>query len=100
MNSLRVELAERSYDIVVTGNDLAGVGAFARDRCAGRNALVIADEKVLRHGGLVEQSLEKAGFEVSVAWRPPGEGQKSLHSAAQLYDRLIELPADRRTLIV
>ena len=100
MNSLRVQLAERSYDIVVTRNDLAGVGAFARACCQGKNAFIIADEKVVKHAALVQTSLEKAGFHVTLAQRPSGEGQKSLHVAAELYDRLIDLPADRRTLIV
>src|SRR5205807_10099339 len=31
---------------------------------------------------------------------PSGEGQKSLEVARELYDVLIDLPADRRTLIV
>src|SRR5947209_19108412 len=100
MNSLRVELAKRSYDIVVTRDDLAGVGAFARERCAGRQALVIADEKVALHAGIVAQSLARAGFRVATAWRPSGEAQKSLSVALELYDRLIDLPADRGTLIV
>ena len=100
MNSLRVHLAERSYDIAVTRDDLAGVGAFARARCPGTGAFVIADEKVAAHAVRVEQSLETAGFHVAAARRPSGEGQKSLHAAAELYDHLIDLPADRRTLIV
>jgi 3-dehydroquinate synthase len=100
MNPLRVHLAERSYDIIVTRNDLAGVGTFARQRCPGKCALLVADEKVASHGSLVRQSLESAGFQVVPAWRPSGEGQKSLHVAAELYDRLIDMPADRRTLVV
>src|SRR5207245_3055283 len=32
--------------------------------------------------------------------RPSGEGQKSLEVARELYDALIDLPADRRTLVV
>jgi 3-dehydroquinate synthase len=100
MQSLRVHLAERSYDILVTRNDLAGVGAFARQRCPGKNAFLVADEKVAGHGSMVRQSLETAGFQVTPAWRPPGEGQKSLNVAAELYDRLIDMPADRRTLVV
>ena len=93
--------AAAACDIVVTTNDLAGVGAFARQRCPGKNAFLIADEKVATHAGLVEESLQAAGFQyVAAARRPSGEGQKSLHVAAELYDRLIDLPADRRTLIV
>src|SRR5205807_6162006 len=41
-----------------------------------------------------------AGFHARIAIRAAGEAQKSLESAAQLYDALLELPADRRTLIV
>ncbi len=100
MKSLRVQLAERSYDIVVTRNELDGVGAFARSRCKGSSALIIADEKVAAHAALVQKSLLAAGFQVALALRPSGEAQKSLHVAAELYDRLIALPADRRTLVV
>lgn len=100
MNSLRVQLAERSYDIAVTKSDLGGVGAFARQRAAGQSALVIADENVTGHAEHVKRSLEAAGFRVGLALRHPGEGQKSLAVASELYDRLIDLPADRRTLIV
>src|SRR5438270_1502482 len=100
MNSLRVPLGDRSYDIIVTRNDLKGIGAFARERCAGKNAFLVADEKVAVHATFVKESLQAAGFNVAAAQRPSGEGQKSLAVAAELYDRLIDLPADRRTLIV
>src|SRR5579862_1050067 len=98
MISLRVALAERGYEIAITRNDLAGVGAFARARCAGKSAFVIADEKVAEHAKLVRGGLELAGFRVASALRPSGEGQKSLHVAAELYDQLIDMPADRKTL--
>lgn len=100
MNSLRVHLGERSYDIAVTSKDLAGVGAFARQRCTGTQALVIADQNVAGHAQIVQASLQTAGFATGLALRPAGEGQKSLQVAAELYDCLIDLPADRRTLIV
>ncbi len=100
MNSLRVHLAERGYDIVITRNDLAGAGAFARARAAGRSAFLIVDEKVTHHAALIQAGLEKSGFRVALAQRPSGESQKSLSVATELYDRLIDLPADRKTLIV
>jgi 3-dehydroquinate synthase len=99
MNSVRVNLAERSYDIAIT-NDLAGVGLFARERCSGKSAFVITDQNVSKHAELAEQSLAEAGFHVAQATRPAGEAQKSLSVAAELYDGLIGIPADRRTLVV
>ncbi|MCI0642507.1 MAG: 3-dehydroquinate synthase [Gemmataceae bacterium] len=99
-SSLRVQLGERSYEIFVTSNDLAGVGRFARERVNGSAAFVIADENVLAHAKTVEASLRQNGFRAAMAVRPSGEAQKSLEVAAELYDRLVDLPADRRTLVV
>lgn len=99
MQSLRVNLAERSYDIAIT-NDLAGVGAFARARCVGQTAFVISDQNVAVHAAAVRESLAAAGFRAAQATRPPGEAQKSLSVAAELYDGLIAMPADRKTLVV
>lgn len=100
MTSLRVNLGERSYDIAITARDLAGVGPFARSRSRATSALVIADENVHAHAEAVRHSLEKAGLRAGCVYRPPGEGQKSLEVAAELYDRLLDLAADRRTLVV
>jgi 3-dehydroquinate synthase len=99
MYTLRVELGPRSYDIAVTSYDLGGVGAFARERSRGTSALVITDEHVAPHAQAVLGSLQAAGFATGLAVRPSGEAQKSLGVAAELYDRLVDLPADRRTLV-
>lgn len=100
MNSLRVHLAERSYDIAISRNELAAVGAFARQRCAGKFAFVIADRSVAGHAEIVQRSLVDCGFQVSTHLRPSGESQKSLQVAAELYDDLVGIPGDRRTLVV
>src|SRR5436309_2481981 len=94
--TLHVELAERGYDIVVTAADLAGVGPFARRRIAGGSALIVTDTGAEPHARAVQTSLNDVGFRTALATRPSGEAQKCLASAAELYDRLIDLPADRR----
>ncbi|MFO0964755.1 MAG: 3-dehydroquinate synthase [Gemmataceae bacterium] len=97
---LRVNLGPRSYDLVFHHAALDQVGAFARARSRGTSSLVIADENVKLIAATVASSLEKEGFRAPLVTRPPGEAQKSLSVAARLYDTLIDLPADRRTLIV
>ncbi|MCC6418309.1 MAG: 3-dehydroquinate synthase [Gemmataceae bacterium] len=97
---LRVNLAERSYDIVVTSGDPAGLGPFARQHSRGQFAFVVTDENVAPHARAAEASLASAGFRTALAVLPPGEGQKSLGVAAQLYDQLVDIHADRRTLVV
>ena len=98
--TLRVHLGERRYDIVVTVNSLHQFGVFARQRSKGNAALIVTDENAKAHAQPIQQSLNANGFRTALTIRPAGEGQKSLASAAELYDALLDLPADRRTLVV
>lgn len=98
--TIRVNLAERGYDIVITSDHLAGLGAFARQRCRGTNAMVVTDQNVEIWANEIRASLQAAGFQTTPAVLPSGETQKSLQSASQLYDRLADIPADRQTLVV
>lgn len=98
--TLRVNLDQRSYDIVVAHQVLAGVGDFARHLHRGNKALVVTDQNVSIHAQAVATALNRAGMESDVAIRPPGEGQKSLAVAAELYDRLVVFRADRQTLVI
>ncbi|HYT94000.1 MAG TPA: 3-dehydroquinate synthase [Gemmataceae bacterium] len=97
--TLRVNLAQRSYDIVTTSDDVEGLGRFARERTRGSLAFIVTDENVANHAAAVTRSLANCGFRTAVEILPPGEGQKSLAVANCLYDRLVELHADRRTLV-
>jgi 3-dehydroquinate synthase len=100
MSTIRVNLGPRSYDIAVTSGDAGGVGAFARARCRGELAFVVGDENVQKHAAAVGSALRGVGLRVAAATLPPGEGQKRLAVASVLFDRLADLRADRRTLIV
>jgi 3-dehydroquinate synthase len=97
---VHVNLAQRSYDIAITLDDTAGLGPFARQRAPGALAFVVTDEHVAPHARAVADSLSTAGFRPSVVTLPPGEEQKALATAAGLYDRLADLDADRKTLMV
>src|SRR5262245_43097130 len=100
MTTVRVELGPRSYDIVVTSDGPAGLGAFARQRSRGTRAFVVTDANTRPHGENAAAALQAAGFQTTLAVLPAGEPQKSLPAAATLYDRLADVQADRRTLVV
>jgi 3-dehydroquinate synthase len=100
MNTIRVQLAERSYDIQIVSNDRPGLGPFARERCRGSLAFVVADEQVRPHAGAAAAALAGAGFRIATSVLPSGESQKSLATAARLYDGLADVQADRNTLVV
>jgi 3-dehydroquinate synthase len=97
---VQVQLAERKYDIAISQEALAGVGAFARTRSTGAAAFVVADANVREHARTAVASLEAAGFAALHHELAPGENQKCIASAMLLYDRLAEMNADRKTLIV
>ncbi len=100
MNTIHVNLGPRSYDIQIVSGDRAGVGPFARDRVRGRRAFVVTDEHVDPHADHVAEALHAAGFQPVLTELPPGEVQKSLTTASYLYDRLAEMQADRKTMVV
>jgi 3-dehydroquinate synthase len=98
--TIHVELGDRGYDIVISHNQLTNFAPFVRQCSKATSALVVTDTNVGAHAKNVAQQIEVAGVRCGLVIRPPGEGQKSLAVAAELYDHLIELQADRQTLVV
>ena len=100
MDTIRVNLGERSYDIAVTTDAWPGFGPFVRQRARGSRAFLVTDENVRAHAEVAAASLTDSSWQAHLTVLPAGEGQKSLAVAGQLYDRLAEVEADRRTLVV
>ncbi|HEV3117369.1 MAG TPA: 3-dehydroquinate synthase [Gemmataceae bacterium] len=98
--NVRVNLAERSYDIHVTSDDGPGLGQFARQRLRGTLAFIVSDENTAAHAQAASASLQAAGFGTALTALPAGEGSKSLATASRLYDWLADQHADRRSVIV
>ena len=62
--------------------------------------LVVTDRNVSEpYAVTIADSLRKAGWNCETAVLDPGEASKSLAVAKQLYDRLVEMEADRRTVV-
>jgi 3-dehydroquinate synthase len=97
---VRVNLGPRSYDMAIVSDDAAGFAAFARERARGHLAFVVCDEHVSEHADRAADALTSAGIRPVVAVLPSGERQKCLSVVSHLYDRLMEIDADRRTLVV
>src|SRR5262245_33343588 len=98
--TLRVALAERSYDVAITSGDLPALGPFARARCKATLAVVVRDDRVTAHAEAVAAALAPAGFRTATQIVPAGEASKSLAVASTLYDALADQQADRSTLVV
>ncbi|AJE02906.1 3-dehydroquinate synthase [Geobacter pickeringii] len=97
----RVNLGERSYDIHVGSEILDGVGAVCRDLGLGRNAAVVTNTTV---GPLyydrVAASLTTAGFAPHRIDIPDGEGYKNSEILNGVYDELIRAGLTRDAFIV
>jgi 3-dehydroquinate synthase len=99
--TVRVNLAERSYEIEIGSGNLAGVGRMLCRLGKVSHAVVITDQNVQEpHAVRVAESLSGESLEVDVIVVEPGEPSKSLDMAAGLWEGLLELGADRRTVVM
>src|SRR5262245_43445883 len=101
MQTVRVNLGPRSYDIALTSGDAGGVGPFVHSRLPkSKLALVVCDPSTVPHARSVEAALHAVGIRTGSATVNAGEASKSLTEAARLYDALYDLAADRQTAVV
>lgn len=127
--SIYVDLGPRGYEIPIVSNCLTDCGQmfrqwwYVRDGMssafcpapppkgsvwvAGKRkvdspfALIITDANVAdSHAAAVRQSLISDGWKCETQILPAGESSKSLDSIETIYNRLIDLNADRRTVII
>lgn len=126
---VRVDLGPRSYEIPIVSNKLSDCApllkrwwverdgmssmtckqrppagsAWLADRKSPPDplALIVTDSNIAAtHAATVRSSLLSAGWRCEVEVLPAGEPSKSLDVVTRVYDRLIAMQADRRTIIV
>jgi 3-dehydroquinate synthase len=99
--SVRVELGERSYDIVIGDGLLAHAGEFLRPLGFGKRGVIITDSNVRPlFGKSLRRALTRAGFETRFLTVPAGEESKSLRQANRLFSKLPALELDRQSFVV
>ena len=99
--TVRVDLAERGYDIEIGSGNLPQAGPFLTDRGKVSHAVLITDENVQEpHALRVAESLSGRKVAVDLVAVKPGEPSKSIDVAASLWEGMLQLNADRRTVVV
>ncbi len=99
--TVRVELGPRSYDIEIASGNLPAAGEFLAGRAKVSHAVVITDKNVEEpHAVRVGESLAEAAIEVDLVVVEPGETSKSVEMAATLWENMLQLGADRKTVVV
>lgn len=100
-----VQLGPRSYSICIRPHSLrhaAGVLESwpAIGPVAGQRVFLVTDAVLANsHAAEFSRALQAAGAEVVQASVPSGEATKSWQFTQQLYDALVEMSADRRTIV-
>jgi len=101
IQTVRVDLAERSYDIEIDSGNLEHVGPLLCRLGKVSHAVVITDQNVQEpHAVRVAESLTGESVQVDIVAVEPGEPSKSIDMAAGLWEGLLELGADRRSVVV
>lgn len=106
--TVHVNLAERSYDILIASDSLSCVAPTAESwymqrfpsKDGQRSALVVTDRNVANHAETVLSSLVDAGWKAELEQLEPGETTKSLDVISRLYDCLVAMKADRKTAVI
>jgi 3-dehydroquinate synthase len=101
--TVRVDLAERGYDILIGPALLAEAGAVIAARLPVRRVIVITDETVAgRHLATLTRGLTEGGIGLhgDAVVLPPGERTKAIEPLATLLDTLLDRGVERGTLLL
>lgn len=101
MPTVHLDLAERSYDILVEDGLLERAGELIAGAGLTGRAAVISDSNVAAHhaDGLLA-TLGQAGIDASQHTVPAGELSKSMNQAASLCSELIQAGHDRSSFVI
>lgn len=103
MNTVRVNLKGRAYDICVGSSLLSQTGAMVRALGLGRRLGLVTHPALAETHGYapeVASSLREAGHDVHVTTVPPGEESKSLEQVARLCRELVCAGLDRGSTVL
>ena len=101
MKTLRVELGDNSYPIVVGTSILDRVGEMLTPHIKSNKVLIVSDAFVkARYMPAVKESLETAGLDVSTIEVPTGEESKSLAQFSRIQDSLVAHQLDRGSTLI
>ena len=101
MHKVRVELGQRSYDIIIDKGILSKIGEGLLPFNFFSKIIIISNPSVFRlYGGIVINSLSKAGFKCSSILIPDGEEYKDYFWAYHILSELLTARLDRNSCLI
>lgn len=98
MQTIRVELGARSYDILIGQGLLAKAGSYLATLGLGSKAVVITNAEIAKL--YLQPVLQSIGREVIELIIPEGESAKTLDTVASLHNRLAQLGLERNSTLI
>ncbi|MCX5494628.1 3-dehydroquinate synthase [Kaistia dalseonensis] len=101
VTTVRVELGERAYDIVIGRGLLAAGGKLVAERLPKVRAAIVTDENVGRlHLPTLSASLAEAGIDHVPVIVPPGEGSKNFATLEQVVRAVLAARLERGDIVI
>jgi 3-dehydroquinate synthase len=101
METIRVELAERSYDIAIGTNVLKKIGDNLKSFDLSPRIAIVSNPTVFSlYGKPVVNAIKKAGFNAVTISIPDGEAYKDLLWLQRIYNELLTHKLDRSSALI
>jgi 3-dehydroquinate synthase len=101
MQSLKVNLGERSYPICIGAGILERAGEFLAQAGMGGKVAIVTNPVVAQlYLDTAHDALSRAGFKVAPVLVPDGEEHKNLQSLSTIYDVLIAERFERKSCVL
>jgi len=96
MQTVKVDLGSRSYDIILGVDILKELGTLTKPLNLGSKVFVVTDPLVKKlYGAKVETALKEAGYNTKIITVPQGEKSKNLTMANKLYLAMVKFKLQR-----
>ncbi|MEW6107794.1 MAG: 3-dehydroquinate synthase [Nitrospirota bacterium] len=101
MQKIRLELGDRSYNIIFDHDILKDIGKAAEKfEFSSRLALVTNPTVYELYGNVVSNAINASGFELTEIIIPDGEEYKSLEWVQKIYGELLKARLDRKSALI
>ena len=101
MKRLYIEMGERSYNILIGLGLRKRVGEFLKTICEPSRVVVITHPSIKKlYGEELVSGFIVQGWKTDLVEVPEGESSKSFSQVEKLYDQLLDLNCDRKSVLV
>jgi 3-dehydroquinate synthase len=98
---LQVDLADRSYPILIGSRLLAHTGKMLAEKYPGARCAIISDENVMNlHGDTLSSALKASDIDAITITVPAGEKSKSMTMLDTVVDQLLAARLERNDLVI